>query len=87
MKPRLKYAEAFPALDFERMEHGTALDIDGMRVTFEGWHYGHIWIGVKKKVHFLRAGDERIAKLRAATVSGNGVLIVAPAAHHLQLCR
>lgn len=62
MKPRLKYAEVFP--DFERMEHGTQLELDGVKVTFEGWHYGHVWIGVKKKTHFLRRGDPMIVRLQ-----------------------
>ncbi len=66
MKPRLKYAEVFSAIDFEHMAQGTALELDCARVTFEGWHYGSIWVGHKRKVHFLKAGDPMISRLRFA---------------------
>lgn len=65
MKPRLKYADVFPQLDFERMVIGTALSLDGSKVTFEGEHFGSIWIGVKRKVYFIREGDPVISRLRA----------------------
>lgn len=66
MKPRLKYAEAFPSLDFEHMAQGTPLELDGERVTFEGWHHGHVWIKAKRRIHFLRKGDAEIGRLTSS---------------------
>ena len=65
-KPRLKYAEVFGGIDFEHMAQGTPLEVDGFRVSFQGWHFGSVWIGYQKKVHFIRAGDPLISRLRLA---------------------
>ena len=65
MKPRLRYTEVFP--DFEHMAQGTPLVIDGLRVSFQGHHFGSIWIGFKGKIAFLKAGDPAIGMLRRET--------------------
>ena len=66
MKPRLKYADVFPAIDFEHMAQGTALELDGDSLTFQGWHHGSIWVGLRNKTYFLRAGSPEIARIRTA---------------------
>jgi hypothetical protein len=61
-KPRLKYTEVFP--DFQNMAQRTPLEADGKRFTFEGWHHGSIWVGLKGRIYFLQEGDPLISRLR-----------------------
>ena len=64
MKPRISYAEAFPALDFEHMDMGTPLLLESEKVKFAGWHFGQVWIKVRGRNVHLPAGDPRIGHLR-----------------------
>ena len=46
------------------MAHQTPLEADGKSFTFEGWHHGSIWVGLKRKIYFLKEGDPLISRLR-----------------------
>jgi hypothetical protein len=66
IKPRVRYADVFQPLDFERLKIGARLKLEDSEVVFEGEHFGQVWIRYKRKIHFLPKGHPAIPRLRLA---------------------